>query len=80
MEQATGKPVRLKLVERDELPAFFGEVVPPAYVGEFAELVTALLPGGIANGDFGYDEGTVRGEVELVESLSEMVAAVTGRE
>ena len=80
VEQATGKTVKLELVERDQLAGFFGQQVPEAHVQEFVDMVTAVLPGGIIEGDFGYDEDTVRGEMELVDTLRELYAKKAGRE
>jgi hypothetical protein len=74
LEKATGRKVELKAVERDQLADFFGQQIPQAHVPEFMEMVTGALPGGIIVGDFEYDEITVRGEIELVDSLREMTA------
>jgi hypothetical protein len=79
VEQALGRKVELKAVERDDLGNFFGQQIPAAHVQEFADMVTAVLPGGIIEGDFGYDESTVRGEVELVDTLRELAAKGTGK-
>lgn len=75
VEKATGRAVELKLVERDQLAAYFGQQLPEAYVQEFVDMTLAGLPGGIMVGDFAYDEGTVRGRVELVDTLRELYQA-----
>ncbi|KAI5868198.1 hypothetical protein GGS23DRAFT_17217 [Durotheca rogersii] len=72
VEEITGKEVQLKIVERGELPSFFAKLLPPTYVQELVDMTTAVLPGGTMAGDFEYDEGTVRGRVELVDSLRKL--------
>ncbi|KAH6854694.1 hypothetical protein B0I37DRAFT_37670 [Chaetomium sp. MPI-CAGE-AT-0009] len=74
LEQATGREVELKAVERDQLAGFFGQQIPQAHVQEFVGMVTACLPGGIIEGDYEYDESTVRGDTELVDTLRELAA------
>ena len=69
MTEIIGKEVDLKLVERDQLSDYFKQLVPEEHVQELVEMTTAVLPGGIISGDFGYDENTVRGRVELVDTL-----------
>ncbi|KAK3303716.1 uncharacterized protein B0T15DRAFT_504885 [Chaetomium strumarium] len=80
VEQAMGgKPVELKSVERDQLAGFFGQQIPQAHVQEFVDMVTAVLPDGVIEGDFEYDENTVRGGVELGDALRELAAKGTGK-
>ena len=75
--------MKLEAVERDQLAGYFGNVFPPAYVQEFVDMTTAVMPGGIMAGDFGYDDDrvdttTVRGKVELVDTLREVYAGIRG--
>ncbi|KXX73869.1 NAD(P)H azoreductase [Madurella mycetomatis] len=72
VEKATGRAVELKVIERDQLAAYFSQQLPEVYVQEFVDMTAAGLPGGIMVGDFAYDEGTVRGRVELVDTLREL--------
>ncbi|KAL2129779.1 hypothetical protein VTI74DRAFT_7313 [Chaetomium olivicolor] len=79
VEQAAGKKVELKLVEKDQLGAFFAQQIPEAHVAEIVDLATSALPGGMLTGDFEYDESTVRGEVELASTFSKLYARVAGK-
>lgn len=66
--------------ERDQLVEFFSYVVPPTYAQEFADMTTAVMPGGIMEGDFDYDEKTIRGKVELVDALREVYEGMKTKE
>ncbi|CAM1503155.1 Fc.00g079310.m01.CDS01 [Cosmosporella sp. VM-42] len=70
--EVTGKEVELKPVKRDELAGFFAKQVPEGYVQELVDMTTALLPGGIMVGDFEYDENTIKGRVQLVDTLRQL--------
>ena len=77
ISEVVGREVKMEAVERDQLKEYFGKVFPPAYVQEFVDMTTAVMPGGIMAGDFGYDDDTedtttVRGKVELVDTLREV--------
>ncbi|KAL7627938.1 hypothetical protein AAE478_002133 [Parahypoxylon ruwenzoriense] len=72
VDEVTGKNTELKAVERDQLASFFAEHVPGEYVQEFVDMTTAVLPGGIMAGDFEYDENTIRGKVQLVDTLRQV--------
>ncbi|KAK3298227.1 uncharacterized protein B0H64DRAFT_438715 [Chaetomium fimeti] len=74
VEQATGRKVELKAVERDQLEGFFGQQIPQAHLSEFLGMVAATLPGGIIVDDFEDDESTMRGNTELVDGLRELAA------
>ncbi|KAF4981582.1 hypothetical protein FZEAL_2648 [Fusarium zealandicum] len=71
VEEVTGKEVELKLVENDQLANFFAELLPEAYVQEFVDMTTGGLPGGIIAKNFVYDDDTIKGQVELVDTLRE---------
>ncbi|KAJ4162302.1 hypothetical protein NW754_013736 [Fusarium falciforme] len=72
VEEVTGKTVELKLIERDQLSEFFAKQLPEPYVQELVDMTTAGLPGGVINKDFVYDDDTVKGRVELVDTLREL--------
>lgn len=76
-EQVTGRKVELKPVERDQLAGFFGQQIPQTHVQEFVDMVIAVLPGGIIEDDFEDDESTVRGDIELVDTLRDLSAKST---
>ncbi|KAF5025012.1 hypothetical protein F66182_2963 [Fusarium sp. NRRL 66182] len=69
VEEVIGKQVELKLVERDQLPEYWSKIVPEAYVQGFVGMTAAGLPGGVIEKDWVYDEKTVQGKQELVDSL-----------
>lgn len=46
-QDATGKDVAVRPVEKHDLPAFFGKFLPPALVGPFVEMTVGFLPGGV---------------------------------
>ncbi|KAF4340657.1 hypothetical protein FBEOM_5441 [Fusarium beomiforme] len=69
VEEIIGKKVELKLVEEDQLLDYWKQIVPELYVEEFKEMTTAGFAGGVIAKYFVYDENTVRGKVELVDSL-----------
>ncbi|KAM5344642.1 hypothetical protein ACJ41O_013177 [Fusarium nematophilum] len=73
IEAVLGKSIQLKLISKEGLAEFWAQQVPRAYVHEFVDLITALLPGGVSTGDFKYDENTARGKVELVDALRLML-------
>lgn len=72
VEEVTGKEVELKLIEKDQLAEFFAKQLPEPYVQEFVDMTTAGLPGGVIDKDFVYDDDTVKGRVELVDTLREL--------
>lgn len=74
VEKATGKTVELQLVERDQLGEYMAQIIPEPYVQAFVDMTTAGLPGGVIVPDFEYDEDTVRGRVELVDTFRELHA------
>ncbi|RSM01537.1 hypothetical protein CEP52_008471 [Fusarium oligoseptatum] len=69
VEGITGKKVELVPIEKDKLAEFFSRQIPSAHIQDFVEMTTSALPGGIMAGDFGSNERTVHGKVELVEAL-----------
>ncbi|PKS09838.1 hypothetical protein jhhlp_004461 [Lomentospora prolificans] len=72
VEEITERKVDLQLVEKDQLAGYFGQIIPKSQLQGFVDMTTSVLPDGIMAGEFEYDENTVRGKVELVESLREL--------
>ncbi|KAF5008651.1 hypothetical protein FDECE_5063 [Fusarium decemcellulare] len=71
-EEVTGKKVELKLLEGPGLEAFFKMIFPEHAIPDFMEMIEASLPGGLITKDYDYDENTVRGKVELIDTLREL--------
>ncbi|KAI8711860.1 hypothetical protein NCS52_01450600 [Fusarium sp. LHS14.1] len=69
VEKITGKKVEVVPIEKDNLAEFFAREIPSAHIEDFVGMTTSALPGGIMSGDFGSNERTVHGKVELVEAL-----------
>ncbi|KAI0381453.1 hypothetical protein F5Y04DRAFT_271024 [Hypomontagnella monticulosa] len=74
VEAVTGKKCQLITIEREGLADYFAQHVPQSHVQEFVDMIVALLPGGIAAGDFGYGEDTIRGTAELVDAVRCMLS------
>ncbi|PHH77597.1 hypothetical protein CDD80_424 [Ophiocordyceps camponoti-rufipedis] len=72
---ALRKQVAIKPVERAELDAFFSRIFPPQSVGEWVEMATCFLPGGVMAADsINYDDVLVqRGTTELVDAIKSAV-------
>lgn len=73
IETISGKKGELITVEKDALPEWWAKVVPESYVQEFVDFTTCQLAGGIAAGDYGYTDTTVRCETELIDGLRGML-------
>ncbi|KAI1488077.1 hypothetical protein F5X96DRAFT_680750 [Biscogniauxia mediterranea] len=76
IEEVTGKDGTLVTIEKDKLVEYFAHHVPEVYAQEFADMVTAMLPGGIMAGDFEPGENSVRGKLELGDVLRHMLSLV----
>ncbi|KAK6837988.1 hypothetical protein PG990_014712 [Apiospora arundinis] len=74
IEKVTGKDWELVNIPRAELAETFGKKVPAAYVPDFVEMITAVLPGGALAGDLEGGKDTVRGTVELEDALRKMLS------
>lgn len=74
VEAIAGKEARLATVDKEHLASWFAKHVPQTYAQEFADMVTAILPGGIMSRDFEYDETTVKCKTELADSLRRLVS------
>ncbi|PFH55713.1 hypothetical protein XA68_17739 [Ophiocordyceps unilateralis] len=79
--RALGSQVSVKPVERDELHAFFSRLFPPQIVGEWVEMATCFLPGGVIAADrMSYDDVMiVRGTTHLADAIKKAVDAGFGR-
>lgn len=74
LEEASGKAVQLEMVPKDKLEDYFRSYVPEKYVPSFAEMVHAMLPGGIIGPDADETRSDiVRGETELVDYFKELL-------
>lgn len=73
--KALGKEVAIKPVEKSELRGFFSQVFPEPIVGDWVEMATSFLPGGIMAADtVDYDKvNVVRGPTELDKVLKAVV-------
>ncbi|KAF4983548.1 hypothetical protein FZEAL_1083 [Fusarium zealandicum] len=76
--QALGKEVEVKAVQREDLPGFYSQVFPPEIVGDWVEMATSFLPGGIAEKDASKPSHVevVLGKTELKEAIEEATAGL----
>ncbi|PIG89553.1 hypothetical protein AARAC_009829 [Aspergillus arachidicola] len=74
-EEAIGKEVELRLVERKDLSQFFAGFLPKNVAEAFTEMTDAFLPGGImapANTENSNSDRVWRGKTELREAIREL--------
>ncbi|KAE8408444.1 hypothetical protein BDV37DRAFT_172968 [Aspergillus pseudonomiae] len=74
-EEAVGKEVELRLVERKDLSQFFAGFLPKNVAEAFTEMTNAFLPGGImasANTENSNSDRVWRGKTELTEAIREL--------
>jgi uncharacterized protein YbjT (DUF2867 family) len=71
-EEVTGKTVELGLTQGEDLKAFLRTLFPEHCIPDFMEIIEASLPGGLIAEEYGYDENTVTGKVELIDTLREL--------
>ncbi|GAB1196544.1 hypothetical protein APSETT444_005816 [Aspergillus pseudonomiae] len=74
-EEAVGKEVELRLVERKDLSQFFAGFLPKNVAEAFTEMTNAFLPGGImasANTENSNSDRVWRGKTELKEAIREL--------
>ncbi|KAA8644211.1 hypothetical protein EYZ11_012550 [Aspergillus tanneri] len=73
-QQAAGKDVEIKPVEKSELREFFGKVLPPSLADGFTEMTVSFLPGGVMTQDVldKFNPIVKRGKTELVEVIGEL--------
>ncbi|KAK7414435.1 hypothetical protein QQX98_006714 [Neonectria punicea] len=76
--KALGKGVAVKPVPKQDLPGFYGQIFPPEIVGDWVEMATSFLPGGVAAKDTAEDGETevVHGKTELVEAIEAATAGI----
>lgn len=74
--KAVGKQVAVKPVEKSELHSFYSQVFPPEIVGEWVEMSTSFLEGGVMAADkVDYSNvNVVNGRTELDEALGKAYA------
>ncbi|KAK4091620.1 hypothetical protein Purlil1_4050 [Purpureocillium lilacinum] len=74
--KAVGKQVAVKPVEKSELHGFYSQVFPPEIVGEWVEMSTSFLEGGVMAADkVDYSNvNVVNGRTELDEALGKAYA------
>ncbi|PLB36915.1 NAD(P)-binding protein [Aspergillus candidus] len=69
-QDATGKDVAVRPVEKQDLSAFFGRFLPPALVGPFVEMTVGFLPGGVmVQGNAGVEKRVKKGRMGLGEVI-----------
>jgi hypothetical protein len=71
-EEVTGKRVNLELAQGEDLKALLRHLFPEHCIPDFMEIIEASLPGGLIAKEYGYDDNTVTGEVELIDVLREL--------
>lgn len=74
--KALKRKVKVKPVEKDQLHDLFSKVFPPPIFGEWVEMATSFLPGGIMPADaVNYDDViVVHGATELDTALEAAIA------
>lgn len=74
-EEVTGKKVNLVVIPPEDLGQYFTSGgIPEAHLAEFVEFTTAQLEGGIAAGDYEYDESTIRCPTGLVDGIRDVLS------
>ncbi|OGM44050.1 hypothetical protein ABOM_007800 [Aspergillus bombycis] len=73
-EEVTGKKVEVRLVERDELKAYFSKFLPLNLVDKFVEMTWSFLPDGILEQDMNDFTGIERGHDTLVDAFKKMLS------
>ncbi|CEI61914.1 hypothetical protein FVEN_g2964 [Fusarium venenatum] len=71
-EEVTGHKVKLELAQGDDLKAMLGLLFPEHCIPDIVEVLEASLPGGLVATEYGYDENTFTGKVELVDVIREL--------
>ncbi|KAM0558092.1 hypothetical protein ACHAPJ_005259 [Fusarium lateritium] len=71
-EEVTGKKVELGLAQGEDLKAFFRQLFPEHCIPDFMEMIESSLPGGLITKDYDYDEHTLTGKVELLDTMREL--------
>ncbi|KAF4969092.1 hypothetical protein FSARC_3615 [Fusarium sarcochroum] len=71
-EEVTGEKVELRLAQGEDLKAFFRQLFPEHCIPDFMEMIESSLPGGLITNEYDYDENTVRGNIELLDTMREL--------
>ncbi|KAF5608475.1 uncharacterized protein FSUBG_4693 [Fusarium subglutinans] len=71
-EEITGNKVELKLAQGEDLEAFFRQILPENCIADFMEMIESSLPGGLIAKEYGADEHTVTGRVDMLEVFGEL--------
>ncbi|KAF7589919.1 hypothetical protein BBP40_003537 [Aspergillus hancockii] len=74
-QDATGRDVELRPVEKEDLPEFFGAFLPKSAADGFVEMTISFLPGGViasGNEDAASGVQVYRGKTELGEAIREI--------
>ncbi|KAJ4258830.1 hypothetical protein NW762_007917 [Fusarium torreyae] len=71
-EEVTGIKVELGLAQGEDLKAFFRQLFPEHCIPDFMEMIESSLPGGLITKDYDYDENTLTGKVELLDTMREL--------
>ncbi|RGP81297.1 hypothetical protein FLONG3_441 [Fusarium longipes] len=71
-EEVTGKKVKLEIAQGEDLKAMLRQLFPEHCIPDIVEVMEASLPGGLVSQDYGYDENTITGKVELVDVIREL--------
>ncbi len=69
LREITGKAIELRLIEKEDLPAFFGNVFPPHIVPLFVEMTCSMLPGSALLDDPGNDTPVHCGTDTLMDAF-----------
>ncbi|RGP81293.1 hypothetical protein FLONG3_437 [Fusarium longipes] len=72
LESIIGKSIQVRSVEKDALPGFFGQVLPPHLVPEFVEMTTSMLPGGVLESEIRRITDWKIGKESLLTALTHM--------
>lgn len=74
VETLMGQEVALDTIDPSQLSDFFRQKVAPQYASELAEMIIAMLPGGVLAEDMAVTQGVVRGTTSLREGLKKYVS------
>ncbi|KAK8134795.1 hypothetical protein PG984_006807 [Apiospora sp. TS-2023a] len=72
-EETTGKEIEVRLVQDDQLHAFFGQAFQEPMASLFVEMTRSLLPGGVAEKDMNEGGRILRGKDTLSETVKRML-------
>ena len=73
LREITGKAIELRLVQKDDLASFYGNVFPANIVPLFVEMTCSMLPGSPWLNDPGNETPVHRGTDTLVDAFQRML-------